>query len=204
MFTVANLSACYSRVNGVFNLEFSVVWSQGAAVLLQNTILLEAEDLNSTIHTSIVEVLCRYKLHTHTEYLYVKHTLWFFSLKEAGNYDMFLHFLVLWKPLLKYSLLSSSHQERKTHACIQKEQVLFFISSLDFWQYPQCLQFMTPRKKLLVLENAFFVYLFSQQRAAHPPMLPPKRCLDHAITSPLFSLNLKMEGFQWSDFLARP
>lgn len=75
VFTVANLSACYSRVNGVFNLEFSVVWSQGAAVLLQNTILLEAEDLNSTIRTSIMEVLCRYKLHTSTEYLYVKHTL---------------------------------------------------------------------------------------------------------------------------------
>lgn len=44
VFTVANLPACYSRVNGVFNLGFSVVWSQGAAVLLQNTILLEAED----------------------------------------------------------------------------------------------------------------------------------------------------------------
>lgn len=35
VFTVANLSACYSRVNGVFNLGFSVVWSQGAAVLLK-------------------------------------------------------------------------------------------------------------------------------------------------------------------------
>lgn len=51
VFTVANLSACYSRVNGVFNLGLSVVWSQGAAVLLQNTILLETEDFNSAIHT---------------------------------------------------------------------------------------------------------------------------------------------------------
>lgn len=34
----------------MFNLGLSVVWSQGAAVLLQNTILLETEDLNSTIH----------------------------------------------------------------------------------------------------------------------------------------------------------
>lgn len=51
VFSVANLSACYSRVNGVFNLGLSVVWSQGAAVLLQNTILLETEDLNSIIHT---------------------------------------------------------------------------------------------------------------------------------------------------------
>lgn len=53
VFTAANLPACYSRANGVFNLGRSVVWSQGAAVLLQNTILLQAEDLNSTIHTYI-------------------------------------------------------------------------------------------------------------------------------------------------------
>lgn len=53
VFTVANLPACYSRVNGVFNLGFSVVWSQGAAVSLQNIILLTAEDLNSTIQTYI-------------------------------------------------------------------------------------------------------------------------------------------------------
>lgn len=78
VFTVANLSACYSRVNGVFNLGLSVVWSQGAAVLLQNTILLETEDLNSTIHTIYIYMeglFCRYRLvHTHTEFLYVKHT----------------------------------------------------------------------------------------------------------------------------------
>ena len=68
VFTVANLPACYSRVNGVFNLGFSVVWSQGAAVLLQNTILLEAEDLNSTIHTYIHgSSALQLQANTHTE-----------------------------------------------------------------------------------------------------------------------------------------
>ena len=35
LFSVANPFSCYSTVNGVFNLEFNVVVSQGAAVLLQ-------------------------------------------------------------------------------------------------------------------------------------------------------------------------
>lgn len=79
VFTVANLSACYRRVNGVFNLGLSVVWSQGAAVLLQNTVLLETEDLNSTVHTIYIHgssaLQIQASTHTHTEFLYVKHTL---------------------------------------------------------------------------------------------------------------------------------
>lgn len=35
LFSVANPFSCYRTVNGVFNLEFNVVTSQGAAVLLQ-------------------------------------------------------------------------------------------------------------------------------------------------------------------------
>lgn len=76
VFTVANLPACYSRVNGVFNLGFSAVWSQGAAVLLQNTILLKAEDFNSTIHRYIHgSSALQLQANPHTEFLYVKHAL---------------------------------------------------------------------------------------------------------------------------------
>jgi len=73
VFTVANLPACYSRLNGVFNLGLGVVWSQGAAVLLQSTVLLEAEDLNSSIHTYIHgSSASQLRAHTHAHRVFVR------------------------------------------------------------------------------------------------------------------------------------
>lgn len=58
-------------------------------------------------------------------------TLSDFDLKEPRDYAIFLHFLVHCETSLDCRLLQPSWEEN-THTGIQKEQVLFFISSLDF------------------------------------------------------------------------
>lgn len=95
--------------------------------------------------------------------------------------------------LLECSLLQLSGKE---NAHIQKRETAIFHFLFRFLTVPTMSPVHDPQKEAFGFGKYFLCLAFFRRTAPYPTPLPPERCLDRVIISPLFSLKLKTEVFQ--------
>lgn len=123
-------------------------------------------------------------------------TLSDFDLKEPRDYAIFLHFLVHCETSLECRLLQPSRKEN-THMHSKGASAIFHFL-FRFLTVPAMSPVHDPQKEAFWFGKYFLcsAFFFFPSKHIIPHSLPPERCSDHVIVSPLFSLNLKTEDFQ--------